>query len=108
MSENTEERKEEERWATQKAGDVLVSGRDSRKIGGNFPELGLCSTCAGLQGVVTEFGRKGAHCLYTRTPLNGKHKIVKCSSFWDNTYVHINQLLDMALFLDFKKERPGF
>jgi hypothetical protein len=104
LNENEIIKKEE---AYRGAQNISINKKD-QAVKGNFPELGLCNRCSSMKGIVTEFGAKKASC-YIHGLLTGKHRIAKCSSFWDTSYIGLQGLLSFdPFFIDPNKEKIGF
>ena len=84
----------------------ILEGKYPNKTGvaAAFEELGICSNCNSLLGVVTKFGNKFAKCQEFGIKLKENDPINVCTAFWNKGHSEIKDLIGMATLIDVKRK----
>lgn len=71
--------------------------------------LGICCDCSLLDFTRSEFGRVFAKCSKKKMRLEGKDRIVECTSYWQKGQMDLYEMYDIATLIEISKiEIKGF
>jgi hypothetical protein len=84
----------------------LIENKEKR-FGQPFKDLGICSKCQSLQAFETKFGSKFAKCETFGKTLKSSDPVVKCTVYWEKSFLTLRDFMNMAILIDLKR-KMGF